>query len=87
MSTLRKHKAIETALDVDAEFGQDVKWEEDPILTDPKAFYPSRFEWLFSGILSAVLTSAPPREYSKRLRDALNLAREAEEMLHAQEKD
>lgn len=60
------------------DFGQEAEWET---IYDPKSFYPSRFEWIFSGILAGLLQGTHPRDHEKQIDHAIHLAQLAEKRL------
>ena len=73
-------------------FGKDPQWTEDPILSAPDSFYPSRLEWLVSGALASLVGANSPhhdnpehrrKEFEKCVQYAIELAQEVERQLDA----
>ena len=62
-------------------FGESVPWTEDPVLSHPETYYPTRREWLFSGILTGLLAGTAPRDHPKVPGRAMGLVKICEEVL------
>ena len=77
-------KKAGVARDVDQEFGESVVYRPDPLTIN--AYYPTRLEYLYASILSGLLSNAAPKEYSKSVGKALEIAVQAESELSRHER-